>query len=146
MQSFRIESFSRGCTVDRLVLVSYVKRSGEIHQYSVNAPARNYLCFYEELLDWIVDCLNKQGNEGKWDKLRDVIEASDYPTSAWIALGAGEYTAWGEANFLQQYDEVVVMLYDETKFPSGPSMDVIRGLFDDIEAPFGCIALHQTVV
>ena len=76
LQSFRIEKFSRGTTIDAFVLVSYIKRDGEIHQYSEHAPARNYLCFYEELLDWMVDRLNNQGDEDKWDNLSDLIKAS----------------------------------------------------------------------
>merc|ERR1719436_1815094 len=54
IRSFPIDSFSPGSFVDQLAIVSFVKRKGEIHQYSVNAPCRNYLLFHEPLLDWIV--------------------------------------------------------------------------------------------
>merc|ERR1719330_2101385 len=39
LRSFRVDSISKGTPVDQLVLTSYVKRDGQIHQYSVDAPA-----------------------------------------------------------------------------------------------------------
>merc|ERR1711879_575804 len=58
LRSFPIDSFSKGSFVDNLVIVSYMKRGKHICQYSVHAPARNYLMFHEPLLRWIVDQIN----------------------------------------------------------------------------------------
>jgi len=146
LQSFRIRRFCPGSQVDQLVLASFVKRGDEIHKYSKNAPARNYLMFHEPLLDWIVEQMNEQQNTGKWENILDQLRLADYPTSVWIAMGAGEYTEWGEKNFLQVRDEVVVMIYDEQRFPMGPSKYDVEALFADREAPHGIIALHQTFV
>jgi len=143
---FKIKSFSPGTLVDSLVLVSYVMRAGEIHQYSVHAACRNYLSFYEPLLDWIVDQMNNQKDTGKWENISLLLAASDYPTSVWIALGAGQYTEWGETNYIQPQDEVVVIVYNEQVFPNGPESEVVTALFHDRVAPSGIIALHQTVV
>ena len=30
----------------------------------------------------------------KWDDIADLIHSADYPSHAWIALGAGTYTPW----------------------------------------------------
>eukprot|EP00931_Biecheleriopsis_adriatica_P009032 TRINITY_DN110145_c0_g1_i1.p1 TRINITY_DN110145_c0_g1~~TRINITY_DN110145_c0_g1_i1.p1 ORF type:complete len:418 (+),score=71.87 TRINITY_DN110145_c0_g1_i1:59-1312(+) len=146
LRSFRIHSFSPGSLVDSLVLVSYIRREGQIHQYSVHAPARNYLMFYEPLLDWIVDRINNQTKGGKFEEILPQLEASDYPTSMWIALGAGEYTEWGQQNFLRPKDESLVLLYNEQIFPDGPDSTVLETLFEDQKAPEGVIALHQTFV
>ena len=43
------------------------------------------------------------------------MKKSEYPTSIWVALGAGEYTEWGQKNFLQPGDESLVIIYDENK-------------------------------
>jgi len=143
-QHFKVIRFSPGAFVDRLVLVSYIKRDGEIYKYSVNCPARNYLTFHEPLLDWITERLNHQQNDGKWDNVLPLMLA-ERPTSAWIALGAGEYTEWGEVNFLQPKDEAVVCLYDEEQYASGPGEEEILEMFNDREL-LGMVYLHQTFV
>jgi len=146
LRSFRIQSMSRGSLVDKLVLMSYVKRESKIHQYSVKAPARSYLMFYDELMDWIVDRINKQEHADKWEEIFPQLVKSDYPTSMWIALGAGEYTEWGEKNFLQPGDESLVILYNEELYPDGPDMNTVTKLFDDTKSPDGMVTLHQTFV
>lgn len=146
LRSFRVNSLSPGTFVDHLVLVSYINRGGNIEQYSVAAPARNYLLFHEPLLRWIMDSINYQKNEGNWEEIFQQLVASDYPTSMWIALGAGEYTEWGQTNFLEAKDECVVMIYDEQVFPNAPGLEVVSTLFNDSAAPPGIIALHQTFV
>lgn len=40
LRSFPVDSFGPGTFVDRLALVSFMKRDHEVHQYSVKAPAR----------------------------------------------------------------------------------------------------------
>merc|ERR1712232_542687 len=129
---------------DNLAIVSYLRRGGTTHQYSVAAPCRNYLCFHEELLDWIVKSINEQGDKDKWEPIFPALVDSEYPTSTWIACGAGEYTEWGAKNFIQPLDECTIIIYDETVFPGGPSMEVVNNSFDDKPAPEGMIDLHQT--
>ena len=132
--------------MDHLTLVSYVKRGEETHLYSAAAAARSYLMFHEPLLEWIVDQMNNQETTGKWENVAELLAACDYPNSAWIALGAGEYTEWGEKNFLQPKDEALVVVYDERTFPDGPDAELIEALFDDGHAPPGLICVHQTLV
>lgn len=146
LRSFRVESLAPGTLVDRLVLLSYIKRGEEVQQYSVAAPARSYLMFHQPLLDWIVDRVNHQEDTGKWERVFPQLVESDYPTSMWIALGAGEYTDWGSTHFIEPKDEALVMIYDEEEFPEGPGMDVVERLFETTKAPTGIIALHQTFV
>eukprot|EP00930_Biecheleria_cincta_P051688 TRINITY_DN36897_c0_g1_i1.p1 TRINITY_DN36897_c0_g1~~TRINITY_DN36897_c0_g1_i1.p1 ORF type:complete len:402 (-),score=58.69 TRINITY_DN36897_c0_g1_i1:272-1477(-) len=146
LRSFRINSFSKGSLVDNFVLASYIKREDQIYKYSVDAPARNYLMFNDPLLEWIIDRINNQKEGGKWEEMFPQFVTSDYPTSMWIALGAGEYTEWGAKNFLRPKDESLVMIYDETKYPSGPDAALVESFFLDFAAPDGIIHLHQTIV
>eukprot|EP00971_Amphidinium_carterae_P311814 6197834-Amphidinium_carterae.1 len=67
-------------------------------------PVRNYLKFYEELLEWIVEKMNTQEDTDKWEKIFPQLIESYYPTSTWIALGAGQYTEWGAKNYLRKGD------------------------------------------
>mmetsp|Transcript_52618 Transcript_52618/g.133549 ORF Transcript_52618/g.133549 Transcript_52618/m.133549 type:complete len:406 (+) Transcript_52618:86-1303(+) len=146
LRSFRVDSISKGTLVDKMVLASFIKRGDEIHQYSVDAPARNYLMFHDELLDWIVERINNQANTGKWEEIFPQLKKSDYPTSMWIALGAGEYTEWGATNYLERRDESLVVLYNEDSYPTGPSAKLVEELFDDRIAPTNLLSLHQTFV
>jgi len=146
LRTFRIDSISKGTYVDQLCLASYIKRGNDIYQYSEPAPARNYLLFHDPLLEWIVDRINNQKDSDKWEEIFPVLLQSDYPTSMWIALGAGEYTEWGQQNFLQAKDECVVLVFDEKIHPDGPAMHIVEDLFEDNVAPEGIIALHQTFV
>jgi len=102
--------------------------------------------FHEPLIDWIVGRINNQCDEGKWEPIFPKLVESDYPTSMWIALGAGEYTEWGSSNFIERGDEALVLIYDEQGLPAGPNGHTIRRLFEDARAPEGIIALHQTFV
>merc|ERR1712113_147607 len=105
--------------------------------------------FYDELLDWIIEQINHQQHVSKWEQIFPQLLASDYPTSMWIAVGAGEYTEWGAQNYLQPQDETVVLIYDEAKHPNGPELSTIEDLFGDIHRDRtmdGIIALHQTFV
>ncbi|CAE8722729.1 unnamed protein product [Polarella glacialis] len=147
LRSFPIDSFAPGSFVDNLALVAYFKRDMQVYQYTVNAPVRNYLMFHEPLLEWIVECINVQSSQTDTDKSEEVftrLAESDYPTSTWIALGAGEYTQWGQQNYLQPADETVIMIYDERIFPEGPSSEELERQFNDLPAPEGIVALHQT--
>ena len=74
------------------------------------------------------------------------MKKSEYPTSIWVALGAGEYTEWGQKNFLQPGDESLVIIYDEKKYPKGPSELEVAALMDEYPAPDGIIAVRQTFV
>lgn len=146
LRSFRIDSLSKGSYVDQLCLASYIRRGSEVHEYSIPAPARNYLLFHEPLLDWIVDRINNQEDSAAWEEMFPMLEQCDYPTSVWIALGAGEYTEWGENHFLQPMDESVVVVYDEKLHPNGVSKELVTEMFDDHSVPKGIIALHQVLV
>lgn len=147
VRTFRVDSVSKGALADRLVIVSYVRRDGQIHKYSEEGAARDYLMFHEELLDWIVDRINNQTDTGKWLAIMPDLEKSDYPTSMWIALGAGMYTDWGEKNFLLPGDDCVVAIYDEKVFPSGLDNETVSKLMNDNTLVVeGLVSLHQTIV
>ncbi len=95
--------------------------------------------------------MNNQGDTDKWENVSELLEASEYPTSVWIALGAGEYTDWGMQNFLQPKDEAVVIIYDERICgTTGPTAEQVQDAFEDrtVGEPdeLGFIALHQTFV
>lgn len=68
----------------RLWIVSYVKRGDEIHKYTIEAPARNYLLYYQDLISWLIERMNTQnvcGHEsGRFEDLNELLLASNHPT------------------------------------------------------------------
>ena len=156
LDSFVLETpseFTKSGSVSNLGLTSYVKRDGEIFQYTETVPGRNYLLFYEPLLEWIVEQLNHQQCVDKWENMHDLLQAANYPSSMWIALGAGEYTQWGEKNYIQPKDETVVIVFDEAILgKGGPSLELVESIFnDEAVAPEksgskAMVYLHQTFV
>lgn len=147
-----VREFEAGGLASRLALTSYVKRDGKVHQYTETAPGRNYLLYHGPLLDWIRDQLNDQRDADKWEDMAQLLRAANYPSSMWIALGAGEYTAWGQENYIQPKDETVVVVFDETVLGvAGPSMDMVEGMFNDTlvtqaDEKKAMVFLHQTFV
>ena len=64
--------------------------------------------------------------------MADLLQAANYPSSMWIALGAGEYTNWGEKNYIQPKDETVVIVFDEAILgKEGPSLEIVEAIFND---------------
>jgi hypothetical protein len=133
----------------RLVLASYVKRDGTINEYTVSAPARNYMSYFERLLEWTANQINNQktGPSDNWENVHEILDASEYPEYVWLALGAGEYTEWGQQNYIEPGDETAIILYDEKKYPEGLTEAVIEKVFVEqgigIE---GMACLHQVFV
>jgi len=85
--------------------------------------------------------------------MHDLLQAANYPSSMWIALGAGEYTQWGEKNYIQPKDETVVIVFDEAILgKGGPSLELVESIFnDEAVAPEksgskAMVYLHQTFV
>lgn len=146
MKSFRIDDFSKGGKADDLVLVSFIKRAGKLHLYSAPAPARTYLMYNNDLLEWIVERVNNQETSGAFENIANLLRLADHPTSMWVMLGAGEYTEWGQNNFLQIDDECLVIVYDETVHPDGPDNQLVSSMFEDQRSPEGMCFLHQTFV
>jgi len=104
-------------------------------------------------LEWITDQLNNQQTVDKWEDMHELLQAANYPSSMWIALGAGEYTKWGEENYIKPKDETVVIVFDESILgKEGPSLEVVESIFNDEETSTNeggkkaMVCLHQTFV
>ena len=119
--------FTEGGCVSHLGLTSYIKRDGQIRQYTETVTGKNYLLFYEPLLEWICDQLNYQQSLDTWENMADLLEAANYPSSMWIALGASEFTKWGQKNYILPKDETVAIVFDKAVYgKDGPSLQVVE--------------------
>ena len=59
---------------------------------------------------------------GALEPLIEYIEKAGYPKKAVISIGATRYTAYGETTFLEEGDEVIVVVYDNDLYCKNPIM------------------------
>ena len=108
----KIDNFSDGGIMDNYSICSFLKRAGNIHAYGEDVELKGYSYFYGKLLDWMVEQISTQVDFGPLEHLSNYITACNYPTKAIISIGATRYTPYGEHTFLQNSDEVIIMLYN----------------------------------
>ncbi|BFU60079.1 MULTISPECIES: DUF5718 family protein [Rodentibacter] len=121
-----ITSFSKGSDIDRYHIASFHKRDGKMNTYGVDSPAAEYSYFHQELLDWIIDRMNNQPDEGPMNHIASLLETANYPTQAIISIGATRYTPFGETHFLQPGDTAIVVVYDGTKYQAKQIEEMAR--------------------
>ena len=109
---------------DKLIPLSNFEPGGEMDQYRIacfqtrayglDSPALGYSYFHRKLLDWIVERMNNQSDQGPMNNIAELLQQADYPTQAIISIGATRYTEFGENNFLQKGDVSIIVVYNGT--------------------------------
>jgi len=107
-----IDRFASGGVLDRFRIGCWLERAGDLHEYGVDSPLNGYSYFHDQLLDWLVDRLRQQRDDGPLEDISALIEQSGRPARALISVGATRYTAFGESTFLEPGDVAHVVLYD----------------------------------
>lgn len=107
-----VQDFNPGSELDHYQLCCLLKRDGQVHEYGVDSPVKNYSYFYQKLMDWIKHTFNHQQNLGPLEALRPMLAQAHHPKQAIIALGATRYTDFGEQNYLQPNDIIGIYSYD----------------------------------
>lgn len=139
----KIDKFEKGGIMDRYRIASFLVRDGVAHPYGEDSAVRDYSYFYDKLLNWCIDKINHQKNEGPAEEIGSYLKASGYPETIMISVGATRYLDYGEHNFLQSGDRSVVVVYPEDKY----SQDEIihRAQTDNLEED-DISVLNQEVV
>lgn len=109
---FAIDRFDDEGVFAHFRLASWIVRGGEAHAYGEDSALSDYTTNYQALVDWMVDRLRTQPDEGPLDDLPTLVEQASHPEQAIIFIGATRYTAFGQANYVHPDDEVVVVAYD----------------------------------
>jgi len=137
-----LHNLKPGGVLDNYRIASYLQRDGGLFAYGVDSPATGYSYFHEKLLDWIIDRMNNQQDQGPAEDISALLKHAGYPEMAVISIGATRYTEFGESNFLQPGDRSIVLVYDAEQYTSEQLLSLIEQ--DELVQP-GLSALVQTV-
>jgi len=139
---FDIDSLDAGTAIDQFRIASFHKRGNGIARYGEDCQVVDYSYFHQKLLNWIVDRMNNQQDNGPAENISEYLSQSNYPQQAIIAIGATRYTEYGETNFLQSGDTSIVVVYDGEQYSQQQIFDMAR---DEEFAEQGISALVQHV-
>jgi hypothetical protein len=142
LQTIAIDHFAPGGVIDDYRIACYLLREGRLEPYGVDSEVKGYSYFYQQLLDWIVEKMNTQREQGPLESIPALLEVADHPQQAIISIGATRYTSFGESTFLQTGDELFVVLYNGEEYDS----KTIERLLKQHSFPTeGISVLHQRV-
>ena len=111
-----LDKFSAGGNIDDYRIACFHKRDGKLNEYGADSPAVGYSYFHEKLLNWIVDKMNTQPDEGPMNHIAQLLKQANYPTKAVISIGATRYTEFGETHYLQIGDTAIVIVYNGKQY------------------------------
>ncbi len=138
-----IDSFSSGGIMDSWRIVSYLRRDAKLHQYGEDVALLGYSFFHTKLLEWIKKQLNTQKDVGPLEPIGLYLKQLNYPKQALISIGATRYTSFGESEFLQDADEIIVALYDTKVYRQELIEDMIK---TNSYSSNSCAILAQRVI
>lgn len=138
-----LDSFSKGCVLDRYNIASFLKRNGTLHEYGVDSAVNSYSYFYEKLLGWITYKINTQCDGGPLECVSEMMRECGKPKEMIVSIGATRYTEFGESTFLRCSDEIFVVLYDRDGYTK---TDIIRKISNGSYQAPNISTLHQIVL
>jgi hypothetical protein len=115
-QRIALDKFAAGGELDAYHIASFLRRDGQCYAYGLDSPTVEYSYFHETLLNWVVDKMNNQQDEGPAEDIAALLKAANYPQQVIVSIGATRYTPFGEQNFLQPGDESIVVVYDARRY------------------------------
>lgn len=134
-----LDHLQPGGVLDGYRIASFLIRDGQCHAYGIDSAVVDYSYFHQTLLDWIVEKMNEQADEGPAEEISALLKASGHPAQALISIGATRYTPFGESNFLQVGDRSVVVLYPAARFTAQQIRDgIAAGSLADMAVSILC--------
>lgn len=143
-QTIDIDTFAPDGILGHFMLGSWLKRYGKWHLYGEVSQVRTYSYFYEQLIQWLIDKCNHQKDNGPLESISELLKTANYPEQAYIAIGATRYTDFGENTYLQEGDEVAVVLFDERAYTKAAIEHGFR--YQALQSSDQLAVLRQTVV
>lgn len=138
----RVDSFQKGGVMDDYHIACYLRRDGALHAYGIDSALSSYSYFHGKLMDWIVDRINNQSDNGPLENVGELLRECGYPKETLISIGATRYTEFGESSYLQKGDEVFTILYPSKAYDESNIKSIIENDKFDSDT-VSC--LHQLV-
>ncbi|MDD0851711.1 DUF5718 family protein [Halobacteriovorax sp. GB3] len=142
-QLIPIDTFNEGGILDHYQITCFHRVDSELIQYGEVSDVLSYSYFHQKLLDWVVDRLNYQKNEGPAENIHDYLMRAGRPSQCLLSIGATRYTEYGKTNFLSVGDESIVVVYDKRKYSN---LDILENLKNGNHQLDGASFLVQKVV
>lgn len=139
-----IDRFETGGILDHFRIASYLLRNDELHPYGIDSAVSSYSYMYGELIDWLIDKLNSQRDEGPLEDISRWLAIAGQPAQALISIGATRYTDFGETTFLEPGDQSIVVVYDGRLYDQAAIRRLLES--DDETTAAGLSLLRQEVV
>lgn len=122
----QIDEFSEKGIINNYKIACFLIRDDKIFQYGETSFIKDYSYIYEKLLNWIIEKLNNQIDEGPTENLNSYLNFNDKITKMVFSIGATRYTDFGKTNFLQENDKSVVVLYPNEKYSDEEILSVVK--------------------
>ena len=119
-----IDRFEKGGIMDSYRIASFLRRDGNLFRYGEDVELTGYSYFYGRLLEWLTNQINAQADFGPLEAVGTYLNEAGSPKEAIISIGATRYTHFGETNFLQEGDEVIVVVYDNNLYCMNPILSM----------------------
>lgn len=139
----KIEDFSENSKLADYRIASFLIRGDKIFEYGENSFVKNYNYIWQKLIDWSVNKINSQKNEGPAEEILLYLKNSIYSEKIMISIGATRYSEFGKTNFLQENDESVVILYPDSKYSE---KEIVKKLKNNEKFDDDVSVLRQKVI
>ena len=98
----QIDEFSEKGIINKYKIACFLIRDNEIFQYGETSFIKDYSYIYEKLLNWIIEKLNTQLDEGPTENLNSYLNYGDKINKMVFSIGATRYTDFGKTHFLDK--------------------------------------------
>ena len=141
-----MDDFSEKGNINKYKIACFLIRDEKIFQYGETSFIKDYSYIYEKLLNWIVDKLNNQLDEGPTENLNSYLDFGEKISKMLFSIGATRYTEFGKNHFLQDNDKSVVILYPSDKYSDDEIINIVENKdfsHDDISMLYQEIVIKQ---
>jgi len=111
-----ISEFETGGSLSNYNIVSFIKRDGIIVPYTIDTKVEDYPYLFDNLISWTIKQIKTQKDILSLDNITNLIQKAGNPDKFLISVGSTLTTSIGDKMFLEDRDEVFIVLYDRTKY------------------------------
>ena len=122
----QLDNFSENGIINDYKISCFLIRNNNIYTYGETSFIKDYSYIYKKLIDWIIEKLNNQKDEGPTENLNSYLANKEKPSQILISIGATRYTDFGKSNFLQANDKSVVILYPSSKYSDEEILSIAK--------------------